>query len=396
MATVVEVSDVEGFILDDLVAGVLDNTVYTLGGVTFADVSVFVRTVSVARGKNRELDRFDAGTCAVVLNNEARAFDPQYASAQFGRLVVPRREVRVSTDGVRVFTGTVDDWNFLYDPSGESNAVIQATDEFTLLARQQTRTEVATVQDSGARVTAVLDMPSVNWPADRRSISEGESILGADTIEGNALDYLHTVEASEQGQLFISRDGVLTFLSRLDATPTTGSVVTFADDGTGIPFTGVAVNYGTELLVNSATVTSAAGTGVAENTRSQTAYGVTAESIATLVNSTEQLDNLADFIVSKYADPEYRFEAISMNLDTIGGANKATVLGMEIGDVILIKFTPNNIGTPIVQYGQIIKIDNGVREDRHDVTIGVASLDFTFLVLDDTVFGKLGSNALAF
>jgi len=396
MATVVEVSDVEGFILDDLVAGVLDNTVYTLGGVTFADVSAFVRTVSVARGKNRELDRFDAGTCAVVLNNEARAFDPQYASAQFGRLVVPRREVRVSTDGVRVFTGTVDDWNFLYDPSGESNAVIQATDEFTLLARQQTRTEVATVQDSGARVTAVLDMPSVNWPADRRSISEGESILGADTIEGNALDYLHTVEASEQGQLFISRDGILTFLSRLDATPTTGSVVTFADDGTGIPFTGVAVNYGTELLVNSTTVTSAAGTGVAENTRSRTAYGVTAESIATLVNSTEQLDNLADFIVSKYADPEYRFEAISMNLDTIGGANKATVLGMEIGDVILIKFTPNNIGTPIVQYGQIIKIDNGVREDRHDVTIGVASLDFTFLVLDDTVFGKLGSNALAF
>jgi len=396
MATVVEVSDVEGFILDDLVAGVLDNTVYTLGGVTFADVSAFVRTVSVARGKNRELDRFDAGTCAVVLNNEARAFDPQYASAQFGRLVVPRREVRVSTDGVRVFTGTVDDWNFLYDPSGESNAVIQATDEFTLLARQQTRTEVATVQDSGARVTAVLDMPSVNWPADRRSISEGESILGADTIEGNALDYLHTVEASEQGQLFISRDGILTFLSRIDATPTTGSVVTFADDGTGIPFTGVAVNYGTELLVNSTTVTSAAGTGVAENTRSRTAYGVTAESIATLVNSTEQLDNLADFIVSKYADPEYRFEAISMNLDTIGGANKATVLGMEIGDVILIKFTPNNIGTPIVQYGQIIKIDNGVREDRHDVTIGVASLDFTFLVLDDTVFGKLGSNALAF
>ena len=32
MATVVELGAVEGFILDDPVAGVLDNTVYTLGG----------------------------------------------------------------------------------------------------------------------------------------------------------------------------------------------------------------------------------------------------------------------------------------------------------------------------------------------------------------------------
>lgn len=396
MATIVEVGDVEGFILDDPVAGVLDNTVYTLGGVVFTDVSAFVRTVGIARGKNRELDRFDAGTCSVVLNNETRAFDPQYPAAQFSSLVIPRREIRVTTDGVRVFTGITDDWNFEYDPTGESNAVIQASDEFTLLARQLTTTQVASTQDSGARVSAVLDMASVDWPVDRRNISEGESILGTDLIEGNALDYLHTVEASEQGQLFISRMGVLTFLSRLDATPTTDSLITFADDGTGIPFTGVAVNYGTELLVNSAVVTSAAGTGIANNQRSRTAYGVSAESIDTLVNSQAQLDNLADFIVSKYADPEYRFDAISMNLDTMGAGNKATVLAMEIGDVIIIKFTPNNIGTPIEQYGQVIRIDNVVEETRHDVVIGVAALDFTFLVLDDAVFGKLGSNALAF
>ena len=32
MATVIELGAVEGFILDDPVAGVLDNTTYTLGG----------------------------------------------------------------------------------------------------------------------------------------------------------------------------------------------------------------------------------------------------------------------------------------------------------------------------------------------------------------------------
>jgi hypothetical protein len=39
MATVVELGAVEGFILDDPVAGVLDNTVYTLGGTVFKDIS---------------------------------------------------------------------------------------------------------------------------------------------------------------------------------------------------------------------------------------------------------------------------------------------------------------------------------------------------------------------
>jgi hypothetical protein len=57
------------------------------------------------------------------------------------------------------------------------------------------------------------------------------------------------------------------------------------------------------LLINTAEVTSAAGTAVAQNNRSRISYGVSAESLETLVNSQAQLDNLADFIVSKYADP---------------------------------------------------------------------------------------------
>ncbi len=396
MATVIELGAVEGFILDDPIAGVLDNTVYTLGGTVFKDITSSVISATTSRGKNRDLDRFSAGTLNIVANNEDRAFDPNYAASPYAGAIVPRREVRVTVDGERVISTTIDDWNYSYTPDGNSRAEIIATDEFTLLARQVLTAGTATPQLSGARVSAVLDMVSVAWPEDKRSIDTGESTFGADEFDGNVLQYLQKVSESEQGLLFIAKNGDLVFRDRLDATPTTDSLTAFADDGTGIPFTLTAVNYGSELLYNQAIVTSGDLSAQADNDRSQIAYGVTSYELDTLVSTQAQLQNIADFLVQKYGDPEYRFETISVNLDTVGAANKATVLGLEIGDVVSIKFTPNDIGDPIEQFGQIIRIGHELEPSRHDMFISVASLDWTFLVLDDAVFGTMGVNHLAF
>jgi hypothetical protein len=397
MATVVELGSVEGFILDDPVAGVLDNTEYTLGGVVFLDITDRMISLSVSRGKNRELDRFNAGSLAVSLNNNDRAFDPNFPTSPFAGAIIPRRELRVTVDGERVIETTIDDWNFDYAPGGVSTADIEATDDFTLLARELLTPGIATPQLSGARVTAVLNMDSVNWPADRRNIDAGVSFLGADVFEDNALSYLQKVEESEQGLLFVGKNGDIVFRDRLDATPTSDSVTVFADDGTGIPFTSTTVNFGSELLFNSSVVTSGAGTAVAGNDRSQTAYGVSVVELETLVSTQVQLQNLADFVVQKYGDPEYRFESVSINLNTIAPADKATCLGLEIGDIISVKFTPNDIGAPIEQFGQIISIGHNIETTRHDMALSVASLDWSFLVLDDLVFGKLDdNNALAF
>ena len=397
MATVVELGAVEGFILDDPVAGVLDNTTYTLGGLVFKDITDRLISASIARGKNRDLDRVSAGSLTLQLNNDDRAFDPNYAPSPFAGSIVPRRELRLTVDGVRQITTTIDDWNFNYNPGGISVAEVTATDDFTLLARQTLTAGTATPQLTGARVAAVLDDPAVDWPADRRNLDAGTSFLGADVFDGNVLQYLQLVsDASEQGQIFMNKAGDVQFRSRLDATPTSTSVTAFADDGTGIPFTLTAVNYGSELLYNEAIVSSAVGTAVASNNRSQIAYGITSVSVDTLVDTTAQLQNLADFLVQKYGDPEYRFETISMNLNTMSAPNKATILGLEIGDVISVKFTPNGLGDPIEQFGQIIRVNQEMDSVRHDVSISVASLDWTFLVLDDAVFGILDLNHLAF
>jgi hypothetical protein len=393
MTTVVEIGATEGFILDSPTAGVLDTS--ELGGTVFRDITSALIELQVTRGKNRDLDRYSAGEITVILNNENRHFDPLFTGSPYFGDIVPRRDVRLTVDGVRQFTGVIDDWNLAYDPSGQSKAALVASDDFTLLARQQLTPGTATPEASGARVTSVLDMESVNWTK-ARDIDTGTSTLGADVFDGNALDYLNKVATSEQGDIFVGKTGELRFRGRLDATPTSGSLITFADDGTGVPYTRVSVNYGTELLFNTAEVVSNAGTATAINQTSRTQYGVTSTELETLVSTVDQLQNLADFTVAKYKDPEYRVDAIGMNVDTLSTAHRATVLGLELGDVILLKFTPNGIGDPIEQYGQVIRLDSEITNDRHDVTIGLTSLDWTFLVLDDAVFGILDTDHLAF
>ena len=397
MATVVQLSTVEGFILDDPVAGVLDNLEYTLGGNSFADITSSLITASVSRGKNRDLDRYSAGMASIVLNNEDRKFDPLYTAGPLYNQLVPRREIRITTDGERVFTGAVDDYNLDYIQKPRSKAEIAASDDLSKLSRQLLDGFNPSSQLTGARVTAVLDDANVSWPVDLRDVDTGQSTLGTGIFSGNALEYLQQVDASEQGALFVGKTGDLTFRDRLDFTPTSTSVVEFADDGTGIPYQRVQVNYGIELLYNNVEVTSPAGTAIANNQRSRTAYGVSSYEVATLVDSQDQLDNLADFLVSKYADPEYRISGFAINLDGISSGQKASVLGLELGDVVKITFTPNATGNAIVQFGQVIRLDHEIEQTRHDVVLGLASVDWTFLVLDDAIFGTMDSNnALAF
>ena len=87
-----------------------------------------MRSVSVQRGKNRELDRFSAGTLSVVLNNESRFFDP-FSATEIDP--IPRVPIRVTSGSVVQFTGVVEDWDYSYEPGGRSSALVRAVDDLT-------------------------------------------------------------------------------------------------------------------------------------------------------------------------------------------------------------------------------------------------------------------------
>jgi len=292
--------------------------------------------------------------------------------------------------------GKVLDWNLNYSESLQSEAGVDAADGLTLMAQQILTAGTAVVQDSGARVEAVLDMPSVKWPADLRSIDEGEAILGDDVFEGNALTYLQKVESSEAGLFFVNREGKATFRNRL-ASPTTSNALLFSDDGQGIPFAPAAVEYGSELLLNQIVVETPDGDAVANDVLSQNRYGILETTISTLLSTTAQGTALANFLLERYKEPEYRFARIAVTMQNLSAAQRAQMYQLEMGSVISIRFTPNSIGDPIERSGRVIAINHSIEQDDHVMTLGVGSVQDSLFVIGDAVFGTIeGPGVLAF
>jgi hypothetical protein len=384
--------------LDDPVHGRLDQAEWTLGGEVFFDVTPRVRGYSIGRGKSRQLDRYSAGVASVTLDNNDRYFDPTYAASPYYGQIIPRRQVRITSNGIQQYYGLVDDWNLNFAPQGDSTAEAQVSDGFTLLAQQTLGAQTATAQLSGARINAILDSADVLWPTDRRDIDSGEQMLVADVIPDDApvLQYLQLVETTEFGRLFISKSGDVVFRDRNGINPSSASLVTFADDGTGIKYVGLQVVYGSELLYNQVVATNYGGSQVTANdSDSQSEYGIfTLTQDGLLMDDASTID-WALYNVNQYSQPEFRFERLDVNLQEISTEEATAVLGLEIGSVVKISFTPNGIAPAIEKYAEVIAIAHDANITTHRVSLGFATLDYASFILDDAVFGKLDTGTLS-
>ena len=387
------------FTLNDSVKGLLDSS-YVLGGELLTDVTNYVASVSVNRGKSRELDRYSAGNASVILHNDSRTFDPfNTASIYYGN-IVPRKRIAIETNGIRTFTGFIDDWDFSYQISGKSFATVSALDGFLLLSAAELATFTTTSQLSSDRVTAILDRPEVNWANANRSIETGTTTLQADLIPEtfNALSYLQLVEATENGMLFMNRSGLVMFKNR-NAKPSS-TLITFADDATvdGITYTNISVIYGTENLYNRVTIQRLNGIQqTADSATSQTAYGIAALNLdgLLLTTDTEALE-LANYLLGLYEEPELRISEITVNLHDKTPEEVAKLISAEIGDTVQVRFTPNQIGSVIAQNAIIIGIQQGIGIDQHEVTYTFATIEYFAFLLDDELYGLLDSGILAY
>jgi len=390
--------------LDDPVRGELGNATYPLAGETLQDVSEHVRSIRWRRGRSNALERFQAGACDVTLDNRTRLFDPTAGTAisPYGVSLKPRKEIVVSLDDQREFVGQVEDWDLAYTVAGDSTTVAKAADGFALLSQQTISPHLATAQTTGERVAAILDRVEVGWSGARRDIDTGLADLVGENIGGttspapvNALTYLQRVEADEPGALFVAKNGFLTFRQRTDLQQVTS--VSFADDGTGVPFTTIAVEYGTEQLRNSVEVSRLnAGTAVASDTASQADYGVIAyEQRDSLLDSATQAQSLADWLVNLYGQPQLRINEVGVVLNALSPSQVSDVLSLELGDAVQVVYTPNGIGDAIDRYVAIDSIEHEISPSQHRMVFGLSQTIGAF-VLDSDVFGELDDDILGF
>jgi hypothetical protein len=388
------------FVLDNSIRGLLDNSTYVLQGGSFYDVTQYITNISSSRGKNRELSRFNAGQFSATFKNRNRYFDPTYTGSPFYGQIVPRRAIRYSVDNIVQFVGVVDDWDLSYTIDGNNEATVTAYDGFTKFANQTLTAGTATSELSGTRIGKVLDDPKVNWGYANRNIDAGNETLQADVIAANqdVLQYINLIETTEGGQFFVDRNGNATWKAR-NSIWTTATNATIADDGTGIPYTGIQVVYGSELLYNQVSYSRLnGGTAVANDYISQSAYGVRNLTDTGLLNNSDTaLANMAAYTANLYRNPEFRFEQVDFALHDMSAVNRATLLSLDVGSVVTIKFTPAGIPPVISKYAAVIGISHSaVYTGNHIMSVKFQTLDVATFVLDSAVFGLLDLNLLAF
>ena len=380
------------FTLDDPVKGELDDVTFLLAGDVYEDVSDDVRSVSVRRGRSRELTAFTAGQASVVLDNRDRLYDPTAGTAvsPYAPSILPRKALSIEVGGQALFTGIVEDWDLQFSLDKDAVTIAKGTDGFTLLAGETITAGTATAQGSGARVSDILD--DVDWPIARRRIDTGVASLGADVIAENttALSYLQTIDVSEGGALFIAKDGSLEFLERTasQATP----VMSFADDGTGVPFSDISLEFGTESLFTQVSVEYVGGTAVATAGSAVIGnYGLTQLTVKTLLADSDEADDIADFYVFRFSEPQVRFDQLEVRMNGLTDAQQLQVLDLELGDPVDIVFTPQGIGDPIERVVVVDQIEHNITPADHNVRINFSQTLTGFtLDLDRLDEGRLG------
>ena len=392
------------FQLDNATYGLLDTG--TLGGLAYADLTTLVQSVNITRGRNRQLDQFNAGTATISFFNASRILDPLNTASIYYPFVLPRCPVIINANGVPIYTGLITDWNLDYDMANKDIMYASCSDNFTVLANQQLNAHTTTAELSSTRVSTVLAYTEIAYQG-ATSIGTGSSTLGGTAASAsfsiaqdtNLLNYLQLVTTSEQGYLYMSAAGTLTFKGRSSVLNPVASA-TFNTTGTAIPYQTLINQFGDELLYNYVATQSPAGAvQTTSNAASIALYQAQQYSILDLLNSTTaEVAALGNYLLGKYKDPVLRFTGLSTQMAALSTANQNLLFSLDLTNVTTVE--KNFVtGTPLTDSQTLI-----ISGISHSITPGNHIISYTFeatdgnqyLTLDDAIFGTLDNNLLSF
>jgi hypothetical protein len=407
---------VNSFTLDNVTSGVLDNTFFVLDGNTeYADVMADCTKVTVRRGRRDVGDQFSAGTMTFTIQDVDGIFNPfddnspYYDTPQSKPGLAPMRQVRLirydsSNNAEYLFSGYVVNYDYNFALGGLDTVTVYCADQFYLLAQTYMNELNVTAQLSGARITTVLDLPEVAFPALQRNIATGTVNLGHDaayTVPAgtNVLQYITQInETAEFGRVFMSKEGSLYFQNRIGTT-LTPSVASFNDDGTGVKYDGLGISFEADSVINRSVVTGLDGdSSIATNPGSIALYFTQTSSITnSLLHDATEIQNAALYLLNPL--PEPRFTSVETKFLMLTNAQKDTLAGIEIGDTISIEKTFPS-GATTKQLTQDLSVE-GIEHyldfaTGHSVLYSTAPTTILYdLILDDLLYGTLDTvNAL--
>jgi hypothetical protein len=414
------------FILGSATQGILDTDILGAADV-FSDISPYVLSFSISRPSSREqqspLVTAQPGTCSVTLDNSDGRFDPDNLAGPYVAAGVTQVRpmagvrIRAAYAGVTypLFRGYADSWaggQVTYS-AGYDEVTLSATDAFKVFAGQslaELGTPAGDGELSGARITRILDAAA--WNTGDRLVAAGDSPLQATSLGDTVLSLLQLTSDSELGELYMDASGRVVFRNRhailTEARSATVQAVfgdlpgTVQSAGTELAYASVSRADDDTTLANDVQVTNAGGT-TQEVTDSASVtkylYPRTFSRQGILLETDTDALGYAQWVLNISRNSEDRFESLSVDPAADPVNLWPQVLGREYGDRIQIWRRPPGVSA--------ISKDCFVRGLQHDFdastsewstqwTLQDASRFGGYFILNDPVFGQLGSNALAF
>jgi hypothetical protein len=333
---------------------------------SWTNVTPYMLGFAIDRGRQKELDRIDAGTMSVRFRNEDRRFDPTHTSSPYNPNVLPMRRIRLSAvhNAVtyRLFSGFVQSWPQSWQGSRAGFTDVTCVDAFLPLSRADVGENTTWPQEfSGARINRILD--EAGWPAADRSIDTGYSEIAEVTFAlgagVTALDAIRDTAGAERGTFFIDGQGFAVFHDRhrRKAAAYLTSEATFSDGyGVGISYQqDLVLDTGAEQIWNDVQVTTPGGeTQRAEDAASQLKYLRRTMAVQVPLARETEAEDQAAYLLALYKEPQNRLDGITITprSDTMW----VQALDPDLGRHITVKRWPQGVGSQIVQECSVEKI----------------------------------------
>lgn len=392
------------FTLDDAIRGRLDSGNVLGGATTFTDVTSYVQSVGINRGRSRDLNAFSSGGASIVLENSTDGrFNPANTAGPYYPGIEPLIEVIVDclvageSTYTNLYHGFVTDWVTQYPDKTTSKVQVSCSDAFVKLANIEVDSLSVGSTDSGSMISSILSDSQVAFSGST-SIQTGNSTMQAINKSNNVLALIQQIEKSENGSFFVGADGTLNFKNRHSSFPSTSDAV-FSDDGSDIPYLEVNQPVDDDLIYNVINLTREGGSlQTASDVASQAKYLKRVLDRTSLLNSSDSdVASAALFLLAKFKDALPRFSSMVLNIDTLSAANQLAVLGLELSAGIKIEITPPGEGSQIARESVIDGISFAITPDEFVTRFNVSdAVNSAFFRLDSAVYGQLDDDRLAY
>ena len=369
-----------------------ENTLVLPSSATWTDVTADVRAWRTRRGRVHELRRFEAGTATLLMNNRAGDWNPQNTAGAHSPDLVPGLPIRL----VATFSGTpypiwygfVESFPLVFPGQADATVEIECSDMFDLLANAD-HTAALSAELSSVRINGLLTAYGV--PAGLLDLDTGVIDMAArTTVNSTVLSEANLAADTELGQLFVAADGKATLHYRYERDTNKLTPVDIFGPA-NIIYQDVVASTDRSELFNQVVITAAAGNGAANDSTSQTSYGIRSLQLTHDPSDPNLAQSAAEGLVDRYKDPRQRVRS----LDVVPAAQPNdwnVILAAEISDRFTVRKTL--AGDDIDQDVHIEAVEHVSPEAGVWITsymMSPAGTQGPFWILGDATAGVLGT-----